>query len=287
MYTDEQLREWQEENHRGVTIGGEHYTRYEATQLMRNIELKIRRQKDTAILAKASGDDALRRECQANITRLTMKYKSVAEAAGLKTRLEKTYVEGFKPVRETVFTNPPKDLKELSASIDKELDHYSSRKSKWSGNTYIRSREEMPRANGRKEWNCDISLRENAKIKTVVHEHLHARSVSYYTPQVYSRNRAAEEGAVELFAQEICRKNGAAFAPAYQEIVKPLEIINNILRNGDRYSFAKQLFDIPLPERYNWLREQADAVIAQGKLKIRTIQSLNEAVEIFREKDVR
>lgn len=103
MYTDEQLKQWEEENHRGVTIDGEHYTRYEATQLMRKIELQIRRQKDTAILAKASGDDELRRECQANITRLTMKYKSVAEAAGLKTRLEKTRVEGFKPVK------PPKE----------------------------------------------------------------------------------------------------------------------------------------------------------------------------------
>ena len=99
MYTDEQLKQWEEENHRGVTIDGEHYTRYEATQLMRKIELQIRRQKDTAILAKASGDDELRRECQANITRLTMKYKTVAEAAGLKPRLEKTYVDGFKPVK--------------------------------------------------------------------------------------------------------------------------------------------------------------------------------------------
>lgn len=105
MYTAEQLQAWEEDNHRGVTIDGEHYTRYEATQLMRKIELQIRRQKDTAILAKASGDDELRRECQANITRLTMKYKAVAEAAGLKPRLEKTYVDGFKPVK------PPKEEK--------------------------------------------------------------------------------------------------------------------------------------------------------------------------------
>ena len=100
MYTDEQLEQWKEDNNRGVTIDGEHYTRYEATQLMRKIELQIRRQKDTAILAKASGDDVLRRDCQGNITRLTAKYKSVAEAAGLKPRLEKTNVDGFKPVKE-------------------------------------------------------------------------------------------------------------------------------------------------------------------------------------------
>lgn len=109
MYTDEQLKQWEEENHKGITIDGKRYTRYEATQLMRKIELQIRRQKDTAILAKASGDDSLRRECQGNITKLTAKYKSVAEAAGLKTRFDKTRVEGFKPVKENSVANTGKD----------------------------------------------------------------------------------------------------------------------------------------------------------------------------------
>lgn len=100
IYEKDQLKQWEEENHKGCTIDGQHYTIYEATQLMRKIELKLRQQKDTAILAKASGDDELRRECQSNITRLTMKYKTVAEAAGLKTRFDKTRVEGFEPLKE-------------------------------------------------------------------------------------------------------------------------------------------------------------------------------------------
>lgn len=100
MYSKEQLQQWEEDNHRGCIIDGQHYTTYEATQLMRKLELQMRRQKDTAILAKASGDDTLRRECQANISRLTQKYKTVAEASGLKTRFEKTRVEGFEPLKE-------------------------------------------------------------------------------------------------------------------------------------------------------------------------------------------
>ena len=52
-----------------------------------------------AILAKASGDDQLRRDCQSNINKLTQKYKAVAEAAGLRTQFNKTAVEGFEPVR--------------------------------------------------------------------------------------------------------------------------------------------------------------------------------------------
>lgn len=100
MYTDEQLKNWEEQNQKGCTIDGKHYTNYEATQLMRNLETEIRRQKDTAILAKASGDDVLRRDCQSKISKLTRKYKAVAEAAGLRTRFEKTRVEGFKPFAE-------------------------------------------------------------------------------------------------------------------------------------------------------------------------------------------
>lgn len=98
MYTDEQLEKWKAENQKGCMIGGKRYTNYQATQLMRNLETEIRRQKDTAILAKASGDDQLRRECQSNINKLTQKYKSVAEAVGLKTQFQKTRVEGFEPV---------------------------------------------------------------------------------------------------------------------------------------------------------------------------------------------
>lgn len=99
LYTDEQLEEWKRKNANGCTIDGKHYTNYEATQLMRNLETEIRRQKDTAILAKASGDDKLRRDCQSNINKLTLKYKAVSEAAGFKAQFKKTRVEGFEPLK--------------------------------------------------------------------------------------------------------------------------------------------------------------------------------------------
>ena len=70
MYTEEQLKNWETANQKGCVIDGKEYTNYEATQLMRSIETEIRRQKDTAVLAKASGDDILRRECQSNINKL-------------------------------------------------------------------------------------------------------------------------------------------------------------------------------------------------------------------------
>lgn len=109
MYTDEQLKSWEMANQKGCVIDGKEYTNYEATQLMRSIETEIRRQKDTAVLAKASGDDVLRRECQSNINKLTKKYDQVAEAAGLRKQMQKTHVEGFTPVEENIVANLQKN----------------------------------------------------------------------------------------------------------------------------------------------------------------------------------
>ena len=94
-YTDAQLKAWKEMNHKGCTIGGKHYTVYEASQLMRQLETSVRRQKDIANLAKLSGDDKLRREAQSKIVTLKAQYKAVSEASGLKQRAERMVVEGY------------------------------------------------------------------------------------------------------------------------------------------------------------------------------------------------
>lgn len=94
-YTDEQLAQWKRNNHAGCEIGGEHYTIYEASQLMRQIETAIRKQKDIANLAKASGDDVLRREAQTKITKLKAKYNVVAEQAKLRVRPDKMVVTSY------------------------------------------------------------------------------------------------------------------------------------------------------------------------------------------------
>lgn len=99
LYTKEQLKDWEKRNQQGCIIDGKHYTNYEATQIMRKIELKIRKEKDTAVLAQAAGDDLLRRECQSNIKNLQKKYETVAESASLKTRYENTRVEGYKELK--------------------------------------------------------------------------------------------------------------------------------------------------------------------------------------------
>lgn len=99
QYSDAQLAKWAEENKKGCTINGKHYTTYEASQLMRRIETQVRREKDTAVAAQAAGDDVLRAECQQRINALAAKYKDVVNASGLKSRKDRMVVEGFKPIK--------------------------------------------------------------------------------------------------------------------------------------------------------------------------------------------
>lgn len=99
VYTDEQLRRMADENQKGCIINGKHRTLYEASQMMRNIETEVRRQKDTAVAAQAAGDDALRKECQRNINALVRQYAAVAKASGNDEKRQRMTVEGFRAVR--------------------------------------------------------------------------------------------------------------------------------------------------------------------------------------------
>lgn len=87
QYTEEQLKKIKEDNEKGFEYEGKHYTNYEGTQLQRKIETEIRRQRDTKTLAKASGDDELKNECQDKIDLLTSKYKDLCNISGLRPRI--------------------------------------------------------------------------------------------------------------------------------------------------------------------------------------------------------
>lgn len=99
-YTDAQLQKLKDDNARGCYIGDKHYTIYEARQLMRQLETKIRREKDAANAARLNGNDMdARRAHQKTINALSKQYYAVAQTAGLKPRGERTSVEGFKMVK--------------------------------------------------------------------------------------------------------------------------------------------------------------------------------------------
>lgn len=98
-WTDDQLQQFIDDNHKGCKIDGKHKTQYEAMQMMRDIETAVRREKDTAVAAQAAGDDALRQSCQQNINALVKRYAQIAKASGNAEKRQRMTVEGFRMVK--------------------------------------------------------------------------------------------------------------------------------------------------------------------------------------------
>ena len=97
QFTDKQLEEDKKKNNDGFEFEGKHYTFYDGEQLLNRIALEIRKNKDTQIMAKSSGDDDLILSSQTKITQLTTKYRQVVKASGLPNKLAtKGWVPGYK-----------------------------------------------------------------------------------------------------------------------------------------------------------------------------------------------
>lgn len=99
VHTPEELAAYARNSQELIEIDGRTKTRYEWTQEQRRIETAIRQQKDVANLAKACGDDILRREAQANINALQNRYAQISKAAGLAEQPQRTHVAGFRSVK--------------------------------------------------------------------------------------------------------------------------------------------------------------------------------------------
>ena len=95
-YTEEQLQEIIDKNNETFEFDGKTYTMYEGTQLQRQIETEIRRQKDSQILGKASDNKLLIAKSQQKITQLTQKYKELSDVSGLKTKMQRMRVSGYR-----------------------------------------------------------------------------------------------------------------------------------------------------------------------------------------------
>lgn len=96
-----ELESYRQSSMQEIEIDGVKKTRYGWTQEQRHVESAIRERKDVANLAKASGDDALRREAQAQINALQKRYTKISAAAGLDERPERMTVAGFRRVKTT------------------------------------------------------------------------------------------------------------------------------------------------------------------------------------------
>lgn len=98
QYTDEQLKEIERQSKEKVEIDGKEYTKYECTQLQRQLERRIREQKDIQILGKTSNNKVLIDKSQSKITQLTNKYKEISDKSNLPTKMNRLKVSGYRRI---------------------------------------------------------------------------------------------------------------------------------------------------------------------------------------------
>ena len=96
-FTKEQLKKLKEDNQKGYTDkAGHHYTKYECSQKMREMETEIRRHKERYLTLSESGDIEGSKSERATITQMNKQYKAFCEACGLKPQLDRARVPGYR-----------------------------------------------------------------------------------------------------------------------------------------------------------------------------------------------
>ena len=94
QYSESELRKFREDNEKGVTYEGRHYTLYEATQKQRAIERAIRAQKRRLAVAE-NQPGAGQEEAAAKLSALRRQYRDFSAKTGLRTEEERLFVAGF------------------------------------------------------------------------------------------------------------------------------------------------------------------------------------------------
>lgn len=266
---------------------------YELQQQQRAMERAIRQTKRQLLVKQAEIDGVAETDVKEMLQpqydklayKLRMqnqKYNQFCADNGLRTQADRIKVAGFKRAqsakangRATAYSNSVKvpmekakntgytkrtkeEFEQTAWQIKEEITQYSDRPSKWSGNVQINNELAKEHTNGEKEWSCDISVVETADNGTIWHEMLHSCSCSYYDHNVYGANQAIEETSVEWLKQQICNEKQITNSYAYEERTIVLKALNDRFSYGTDMEFARELFNVPLPDRYQWLEDKVD-----------------------------
>ena len=136
-------------------------------------------------------------------------------------------------------------------------------------------------------WDRRIYVCESNRsdIQTHVHENIHMRSIIKYGEAIgrplLIKHRAVEDGPVELLTQEILKKKGLEYRDRYSEYVDPLRRIRKIvLPKVNDCDFALKLIDLPITERYNYLKEIVeDYKVSNPKIRDKVLEELTNALK--------
>ena len=287
---------------------------YEKQQQQRSMERAIRqtkrelltKQAELSGIAETDVKDMLRPQYDKLAYKLRIQnqqYKQFCADNGLQTQADRIKVAGFKRTqaskangRATAYSNSvkvpmekaknvgytkrtKKELEQTARQIKDEITQYSDRPSKWSGNIIVDNLMMSGGTLGAKEWSCDISLIDTADDGTIWHEMLHSCSCSYYRHEVYDANEYIEETSVEWLKQQICKEKNIANSYAYEDKTIVLQSLNDSFLFGTDMEFAKELYNVPLPERYQWLKNRVDEYLKRAGASNKDYEDVMNFVE--------
>ena len=95
QYTPEELEEMRQENEKGITYEGKHYTLYEARQRQRNLESAARNCKRMILIDEELGDSDKLQNDQIRLQMIKQEYFRFSKAAGLPTQHARMEAAGF------------------------------------------------------------------------------------------------------------------------------------------------------------------------------------------------
>ena len=159
------------------------------------------------------------------------------------------------------------------------VEQYSIRPSKWSGNIIVNNKVRF----ARKEWNCNITVADYADDGMVFHEMLHSCSCSHYDVSTYKYNQCIEESSVEFLKQQICKEKGIKSIAGYEDFVEALENINQNARFGTNLEFATKLFNVPLPERYDWIENKVIESLRKENISLQEYEERMNDLTLLKE----
>lgn len=153
------------------------------------------------------------------------------------------------------------EIVSIAEQTDSIISKHINIPSKWSGNMVITDEGVYDGVgnvvNYGKLWNCDILTEHETAPAIILHEQLHARSISHYGPEVFAQCKNIEEASVQLMVEEICKiENIEVISSMYDDGVKALRQIGGRIGIYETdYEFAKNLIQIPVMERMGWLSD--------------------------------
>lgn len=138
---------------------------------------------------------------------------------------------------------------------------------------------------GKKEFSCDISIPKDADFHTILHELLHARSVSQYdigkAVDLYINHNGIEEGSVEYLARELCLGNGIVVSGIvpYAEQVNALKTLCTYHGETRNIDFAKEIIIVPLEKRMQYIKDDITSIRGGDTIRHDGLDSVIYALE--------